>query len=263
MKLGKLFVNSIVRELGRNSGKVISNKVFGNAHSTPVRMVSSSSPADTEPLYNARGTRRIYRHNLDRVINGNLPGSRISAKKQLVALRTALEDLFQSGGQADDYFSWLTASENYVENVVKIISHDEVTTMAKEVYTYIDVLKDELVKGIRKVSAPRPPESKSVQITWLLISTLITAVAAVVIYYTPGLSPWLKLDDNARHLPTIVMAMAAFVLGIVTLSANSQAKKQQRNYAYRMYQYEQLHELADLHEDQEPEVTEQKTTASA
>lgn len=263
MKLGKLFVNSIVRELGRNSGKVISNKVFGNAHSTPVRMVSSSGLADTEPLYNARGTRRIYRHNLDRVINGNLPGSRISAKKQLVALRTALEDLFQSGGHADDYFAWLTASENYVENVVKIISHEEVTTLASEVNTYIDVLKDQLVKGIRKVATPRPPASRSHQIAWWLIATLVTATAAVVLHYTPAFSQWLTLDASAKHVPAVIMASASFILGIVTLSVNSRAKKEKSDYEYRMYQYKNLHELADLHQDQEPESADQQTTASA
>ena len=38
-KLGNVFVRSIVREVGRNYGKSISNGLLGNSHSTPVRVV--------------------------------------------------------------------------------------------------------------------------------------------------------------------------------------------------------------------------------
>jgi len=40
MGLGDVFVRSIVREVGRNYGKAVSNSLLGNKHSTPVRMVS-------------------------------------------------------------------------------------------------------------------------------------------------------------------------------------------------------------------------------
>ena len=40
MSLGKTFTNSIVREIGRNYGKSISNSLLGNTHSTPVRVVN-------------------------------------------------------------------------------------------------------------------------------------------------------------------------------------------------------------------------------
>ena len=35
MGLGKTFTNSIVREVGRNYGKAISNSLLGDKHSTP------------------------------------------------------------------------------------------------------------------------------------------------------------------------------------------------------------------------------------
>lgn len=42
-ELGKGFVRSAVNQVGRDTGKVISNSVFGDAHATPVRHVGQSS----------------------------------------------------------------------------------------------------------------------------------------------------------------------------------------------------------------------------
>jgi hypothetical protein len=43
MGLGSTFTNSIVREIGRNYGKAISNSLMGDSHSTPVRVAGSNS----------------------------------------------------------------------------------------------------------------------------------------------------------------------------------------------------------------------------
>lgn len=43
--LAKGFIRSAVNQVGRDGGKVISNKVYGNAHSTPIRGVSNISNA--------------------------------------------------------------------------------------------------------------------------------------------------------------------------------------------------------------------------
>lgn len=40
MGLGNVFVRSIVREVGRNYGKAVSNSLLGDKHSTPIRVVS-------------------------------------------------------------------------------------------------------------------------------------------------------------------------------------------------------------------------------
>ncbi|MGG7036539.1 MAG: hypothetical protein ACI7YS_15285 [Flavobacterium sp.] len=40
--LAKGFVRSAVNQVGRDGGKVISNQVYGNAHSTPIRVVSNN-----------------------------------------------------------------------------------------------------------------------------------------------------------------------------------------------------------------------------
>lgn len=40
--LAKGFIRSAVNQVGRDGGKVISNQVYGNAHSTPIRAVSNN-----------------------------------------------------------------------------------------------------------------------------------------------------------------------------------------------------------------------------
>jgi hypothetical protein len=60
MGLGKTFTNSIVREVGRNYGKAISNSLLGDKHSTPHRIVGNNS------VDRKRG--RIYHNDLDKAI---------------------------------------------------------------------------------------------------------------------------------------------------------------------------------------------------
>lgn len=47
MGLGNVFVRSIVREVGRNYGKAVSNSLLCNKHSTPVRMVGGHLGSST------------------------------------------------------------------------------------------------------------------------------------------------------------------------------------------------------------------------
>ena len=60
MSLRKTFTNAIVREIGRNYGKAISNSLMGDSHSTPVRMVGGGS------VGRMRG--RTYRNKLDEAL---------------------------------------------------------------------------------------------------------------------------------------------------------------------------------------------------
>jgi len=43
MGAGKTFTNAIIREIGRNYGKAISNQIMGNSHATPISMTGSRS----------------------------------------------------------------------------------------------------------------------------------------------------------------------------------------------------------------------------
>lgn len=41
--LAKGFVRSAVNQVGRDGGKVISNSIYGNAHSTPIRGIGKNT----------------------------------------------------------------------------------------------------------------------------------------------------------------------------------------------------------------------------
>ena len=53
---GRTFTNAIIREIGRNYGKVISNKLMGNSHLAPVRVNGQAS---------VRGSRRKFESKRD------------------------------------------------------------------------------------------------------------------------------------------------------------------------------------------------------
>ena len=41
--MGEKFISSAVRQVGRDLGKTVSNELFGDAHSTPVRHIKGDS----------------------------------------------------------------------------------------------------------------------------------------------------------------------------------------------------------------------------
>ena len=47
-ELGKSFIRSAVNQIGRDAGKVVSNQVYGDAHSTPHRVVGNKKIIDNE-----------------------------------------------------------------------------------------------------------------------------------------------------------------------------------------------------------------------
>ena len=155
--LGEVFIKSVVRQVGRDTGKVISNKVYKDAHSTPIRMVSS----DTSPQFS--GTRRKYRHDLDRVVNGDLPSTKAKAKKQIVALENAYE-AFVKGMTITDldtllaFKNWSLKSIDFVDDVLKIVSHEEVETLASDVKGTIEGTMKSAVDAANDMKMPSEEE---------------------------------------------------------------------------------------------------------
>ena len=155
--LGEVFIKSVVRQVGRDTGKVISNKVYKDAHSTPIRMVSS----DTSPQFS--GTRRKYRHDLDRVVNGDLPSTRAKAKKQIVALENAYE-AFVKGMTITDldtllaFKNWSLKSIDFIDDVLKIVSHEEVETLASDVKGTIEGTMKSAVDAANAMKMPSEEE---------------------------------------------------------------------------------------------------------
>ena len=153
--LGQTFIKSLVRQVGRDAGKVVSNKTFGDAHSTPIRMVQS---ADTSAQYS--GKRRTYRHDLDRVVNGDLPSTEGSAKKNIVKLENALED-FLNGmmpiGNAQDVTimkNWLDKSLDYVGDVLKIVNKPGVKSLADDFVETIEGIKSQTKEKVTEMEIP-------------------------------------------------------------------------------------------------------------
>ena len=151
--LGDLFVKSVVRQVGRDTGKVISNKVFKDAHSTPIRIVSP----DTSPQFS--GTRRKYRHELDRVVNGDLPSTKGKAKKQIVALENAYEEFvgsmrFSNMEGLVAFRNWSNKSLDYLDDVVKIVSDEGVVELAEGVRSTISKMKESAVDAVHSIQFP-------------------------------------------------------------------------------------------------------------
>ena len=155
--LGEVFIKSVVRQVGRDTGKVISNKVYKDAHSTPIRMVSS----DTSPQFS--GTRRKFRHDLDRVVNGDLPSTKAKAKKQIVALENAYE-AFVKGMTITDldtllaFKNWSLKSIDFIDDVLKIVSHEEVETLASDVKGTIEGTMKSAVDAANAMKMPSEEE---------------------------------------------------------------------------------------------------------
>ena len=153
--LGQTFIKSLVRQVGRDAGKVVSNKAFKDAHATPIRMVQS---ADTSAQFS--GKRRTYRHDLDRVVNGDLPSTVGSAKKNLVKLENALED-FLNGmmpiGNAEEITimkNWIDKSLDYIGDVLKIVDKPDVKALADDLVKTIQGIKKQTKEKVSEMEIP-------------------------------------------------------------------------------------------------------------
>lgn len=170
--LAKTFIRSVVRQVGRDSGKVISNKMYGDAHSTPVRIVRN---ADTSPL-STDGGRRKYRHSLDRVVNGDLPATKAKAKKMIVTLENVFQEFIaenktiSSASELEYVLVWINKSEDYINDVTRIVSDEEVKVLAEEVSEGISSQRDQLVSAIDSIDTPQKPDLTFRRVmAWLIL----------------------------------------------------------------------------------------------
>jgi hypothetical protein len=166
------FIRSAVRQVGRDAGKVVSNKAFGDAHSTPIRMVRS---ADTSPMTSESG-RRKYRHSLDRIVNKDLPSTKGSAKKALVTLENAFQDFISDNNsvtnahQFKHLLAWIEKTEDFIGDVTRIVDVEEVTTIAHEVLTGVLDQKKQLFTSLEAMRYPNKPELSFRRfLAWLIL----------------------------------------------------------------------------------------------
>lgn len=231
--LGNLFVQSMVRQVGRDAGKVISNKTFGDSHSTPIRMVGSS----TEPQYS--GTRRKYRHDLDRVVNGDLPSTKQKAKKQLVELENSYEefiDALMPISSAEELLAlknWTKKSLDYIDDVVRIVSDDEVKQIASEVGEGLNSVKGKSAEAVSAMEVPDMTEALAKRrrariIFWtaFIVPVVLSIIIASVVGTAPAEGEDRGLEGGAMAV-VIVQAWGwiQFIWGIVALSKSSKNRK--------------------------------------
>lgn len=117
--------------------------------------------SSTHPLYLQMD--RKFRHDLDRVTNGNLPSDRREAKSQLLEIENSYEAFFHALmpiGSADDLLAlrnWTAKTNDCIDDILKIVDDADVTELAEK-------LKGEL-KSIRRaasdaVSRLKPPKMR-------------------------------------------------------------------------------------------------------
>ena len=66
------FISSMIHQVGRDTGKVISNAVYKDAHATPVRRVYSQPKKATKTIRSTNTKQREEAHELTRSILGDL-----------------------------------------------------------------------------------------------------------------------------------------------------------------------------------------------
>lgn len=98
------FLNSMIRQLGRDSGRVITNKVFGDAHAAPVRVIrSGQTPPRVQPSISAQKRQRIA-NKFDNALNFQRDDKPEALVKQMLMISLLLEEEVESFLN-DDYFS--------------------------------------------------------------------------------------------------------------------------------------------------------------
>lgn len=98
------FLNSLIRQLGRDSGRVITNKVFGDAHAAPVRVIrGGQTPAKVQPSISTQKRIRIV-NKFDNALNFERDNNPAALVKQMLMISLLLEEEVESFLN-DDYFS--------------------------------------------------------------------------------------------------------------------------------------------------------------
>lgn len=123
------FLNSVIRQLGRDTGKVISNSIFKDAHSTPIRMVRSRSNQVTQQRQN-----RKVRSEFDKALVFDRSATPKTLIRKIQALSMILEeemkvfmnDDYLSNSEANDAFKMLNEFSQKAESVAKQLEIDEV-----------------------------------------------------------------------------------------------------------------------------------------
>lgn len=152
MGLGNVFVKSVVREVGRNYGKSISNSLLGNSHSTPVRVVGGHLGAGTST--------RGYKHKLDKLcktwqVKG--PTATFNVAQNMYNAFFELVDEAQADGNVDvsEILELMTAFVDMHKQLIKICKalkdlnkndfSDKVNNLDNQIFDFFVEINNEFI----------------------------------------------------------------------------------------------------------------------
>ena len=218
--LGQTFVKALVRQVGRDAGKVVSNKAFGDAHATPIRVVQS---ADTSAQYS--GKRRSYRHDLDRVVNGNLPSTVATAKKSIVTLENAYIEFVNNlmpvsnAHEVKVLKNWTNKSLDFVSDVLKIVDKPDVHDLAKDLVSTLSDAKVQIKKGVEAMEFPSDVglvKNKNIARTVFWVGMALS--------FLPGLFVDASTDIASSVKSLVGFGVSVVIVGAVLLRRSKKAR---------------------------------------
>lgn len=170
----KNFLDSVVKQFGRDTGKVISNKVYKDKHASPYRKVESNS----DDYLADKSKNQILR----KILRNELPTSKQKAKNNLIDLKSQI--LIYSHYQKIDNFKYVNFLQKlYIESIQYIdkliIAHDDETTLT---------LADELVTIIEELQTVKFSNKKYllIKISNILDWPLFTIQIITLIFFFDG-----------------------------------------------------------------------------
>ena len=125
------FTQSLINQIGRDAGKVISNQIFKNQHSTPVRMTNFEN--------STKNSKKVVKTEFEKSINfqmgfkpntlvNKLLGAQIELKNEMKKFTT---DKYLSEEESDGLFEMIGTFNSKVSNVYDVLNLDETSNKSE------------------------------------------------------------------------------------------------------------------------------------
>lgn len=146
------FTQSMINQIGRDAGKVVSNAIYGDAHAAPRRMVGGkSSGGSTNSTTIESTTKRVVKSEFEKALNfqmgfkpntlvNKLSGVQIVLKNEMKAF---MVDEYLSVDESNQLLSMLNDFNSKISDVYDIVKLDEEKN-AKEI-TIIDKILEQMI----------------------------------------------------------------------------------------------------------------------